>query len=1539
MKKTRTRWLAWLLVGVLLISSLPTAALAVSTEDAGGTPDASAAFSDVGSGDWYYDAVQFVYEHGLMNGTSKTTFSPQRTTTRGMIVTILHRMEGEPSAAAAAFSDVAEASYCCAAVAWASQNGIVTGYDDGTFLPDAPITRQQLAAILYRYVIWKGRSDGAEAAELARFEDAEKVAAYAREAFSWAVGTGIILGTGTNTLSPSGNATRAQVAVILTRLSGWLENGAAPGNPSGSQSSGSGSHSGDSSGSSSGGSSGDSSGGSGGDTASGGAEPENYSIIDVTVDGGAAAFTVYTGDACTLSVRILSDDGKTELHTVSAEADGGLAGGTVRVPLTGIDLPAYYRVEAVLTDSSGAALSNVFASRKYTEAQEKFDALTIHDFPGAQVIDFIAGDSPNENFGVLRENVKTLENIQAVETGDGAYVLPGLTDEQRAALAPGDVLYLPGTGGEPVLVKVGSITTSGESVVIVPDKNVYLADFYQVFKLDIEIPVGDETAEPQEQQARLVYYASQESSAGHTDDNIPEDDEKTTTVRVKANLGTDTVHASAEAEGTSTMRIKGEYDPELFGENYFLFEATVTTEISISLKAEGALGVNEDIELFKGSVNIPNLPGASIYVQLVLPVKLQTKAEMDFSMNVKSVQGVRSTTDTDDPQIIKENTSDGGTFTPKGALELEAGIAVEAGVGILENCVTFGISAGLGAEAELTPDPEAGKEKAPGYHACTLCMDGKKNLFAELKMTGKYHITSFLEGDIVELTVAKITWNVKEFYCSVINEANSIHAGIPATGDGKCPNWKYCLTVETKDSADKTVTDIPVTVQYLYEAEQGPSPFTGNSPYSVYLYNNHTATASATIEDYLVTSGHFAVKNGALTVTLQVPKATVAGVITDKDSGDPLSGVSVKAVDQEDGSTAASATSNASGEYTLKLPVGTFTITAEKSGYQKETLEPISVQAKEELTRNIILAVTGGTVTGTVTDKNTYEPISGAKITLSGADKTTTCTAKTNGTYESEALPAGEYTVTVTAKGYSTYTGTVTVRANQGGTLDVELDGSPATLTGSVVTLDTNKLEQPVSGATVALYDLEEASNTPTVTTTSDADGAFTVEVPVGTYTLKVTADGYAPHSETVTFTAMEEKEISVTLLVGGEFWSFEDGVLTIWGEGPMDDYDVKNTGWTTTPWCVLRLDTKITKVVVLEGVTTVGDYALYWCNHLKEVVLADTVTKIGTSAFGRTGLEKFVVPDTVTELGSQVFSHCESLAEITIPNGVTSMGTYIFSDCTSLKHVVLPDSVETMETGTFYCSGVESVTLPSGLTKLPKQTFAGCTSLSSVTIPETVTVIGDSAFGGCTSLTSINIPKGVTSIGSSAFSGCTGLTSIDIPDGIGDLGDRAFLNCTGLTSVTVPGSLSSYSSFGDYAFSGCTGLTSVTLLDGITRIGESAFKDCTGLTSISIPGSVDMINYSAFRGCTNLTSVTIQDGTRFIYNHAFLDCASLTSVSLPASAKYLYENVFSGCTSLTEISYGGTIEEWNTGTQPNLGRDLTIHCADGDVEYVAPTT
>ena len=1100
----------------------------------------------------------------------------------------------------------------------------------------------------------------------------------------------------------------------------------------------------------------------------------------MTVDGGTAAFTVYTEDACTLSVRILSDDGKTALHTASAQAGDGLAGGTVLVPLTG-NLPKYYRVEAVLTDNSGAALSNVFSSRKYTEAQEKFDALTINDFPGAQVIDFIAGDSPNENFGVLQKNVKTLEKIQAVETADGTYRLSGLTDAQRAALAPGDVLYIPGTGGEPVLVKVGSITTSGENVVIVPDENVYLADFYQVFKLDMELPVGSESTEPQEQQAQLIHYAARESTAAYANDT-PDDDEKSITIRVETDLGTDTVHASAQAEGTCTLRIKSEYDPELFGEDYFLFETTITTEVTIGVGAKGALGVKKDIELFGGSIDIPNLPGASIYVKLLAPVKLQATAQVDYSLKVKSVQGVRYTTDDGKPQPIKENSGDGGTFTPKGALEMEAGIAVEVGVGILKNCVTLGLSAGLGAEAELTRNQEAGQEKAPGYHACELCLDGEKNLFAEVKMTGKYHITSFLEGDIVELTLAKFTWDKKEFYCSVINEPNSIHASLPTTGDGKCPNWKYHLTVVTKNSAGETETGIPVTVQYLYAANQGASPFTGNSPYSVYLYNNHTATASATIEDCEVTSGQFAVKNGALTVTLQAPKATVSGVVTDEDSGDPLSGVSVKAVDQEDGSTAASTTSNVSGGYTLKLPVGTFAITAEKSGYQENTLAPITVQAKEELTRNITLKITGGAVTGTVTDKKTGEPVSGAKITLSGAGKTAVCTTGADGTYESEALPAGEYTVTVTAQGYSKYTGTVTVTA-QGATHEVRLDNIPATLKGSVVTLDTNNQEQAVSGATVTLYDPDD-TETPPVSVTSGADGTFTVEVPAGTYTLKVTAEGYVDHETTLTLTANTETERKITLYPGGSNWRLEGDTLYVWGNGPMPDY---GTSSSTVPWkCVPGIDYR----------------------QIRSVVIDSSLTSIGNNAFsGFSNLTSVSMPDSITRIGDLAFYQCSSLPSITLSSNVETIGASAFYQCSQLESIVLPDSVTSIGDHVFQlCRNLESVTFSSKIKSIPLYGFAD-TGLTSLTLPSNLNYIQYNAFDSCVSLEYVRIPGSVQFIGKSAFVTCKGLKEVLIEEGVQEIKNGVFVNCWDLTTIYIPKSATIIRS---NVLSRCYGLTTI---------------------------------------------------------------------------------------------------------------------------------
>ena len=181
-------------------------------------PTPNVDFLDVSRTDWFYYDVRYVCENGLMNGTSRNRFSPYGTATRGMLVTILYRMENEPRCfGSAAFSDVKPGAYYEKAVVWASQNNIVSGYTDGTFRPDAPVTREQLASILYRYTLYRGQDVSAgETTSLTGYGDAQTVSNYALPAMRWACGTGFLQGAN-GKLNPSGLATRAQLAAMLHR--------------------------------------------------------------------------------------------------------------------------------------------------------------------------------------------------------------------------------------------------------------------------------------------------------------------------------------------------------------------------------------------------------------------------------------------------------------------------------------------------------------------------------------------------------------------------------------------------------------------------------------------------------------------------------------------------------------------------------------------------------------------------------------------------------------------------------------------------------------------------------------------------------------------------------------------------------------------------------------------------------------------------------------------------------------------------------------------------------------------------------------------------------------------------------------------------------------------------------------------------------------------------------------------------------------------------------------------------------------------------
>ncbi len=175
-------------------------------------------FADVPSGSWYYDDIAYVYDAGLMTGLTATAFGPNLSNTRGMIVTILWRMENEPAAKhGCPFADVRRGSYYEQAIAWASENGIVTGFDASTFAPDRAITREQLAAILFRFAAYRGMDAVTLREHLSSFQDQAAISAYAVSALNWAVGEGLMQGTG-DKLEPTGSATRAQVAAMLRRF-------------------------------------------------------------------------------------------------------------------------------------------------------------------------------------------------------------------------------------------------------------------------------------------------------------------------------------------------------------------------------------------------------------------------------------------------------------------------------------------------------------------------------------------------------------------------------------------------------------------------------------------------------------------------------------------------------------------------------------------------------------------------------------------------------------------------------------------------------------------------------------------------------------------------------------------------------------------------------------------------------------------------------------------------------------------------------------------------------------------------------------------------------------------------------------------------------------------------------------------------------------------------------------------------------------------------------------------------------------------------
>lgn len=227
--------------------------------------------------------------------------------------------------------------------------------------------------------------------------------------------------------------------------------------------------------------------------------------------------------------------------------------------------------------------------------------------------------------------------------------------------------------------------------------------------------------------------------------------------------------------------------------------------------------------------------------------------------------------------------------------------------------------------------------------------------------------------------------------------------------------------------------------------------------------------------------------------------------------------------------------------------------------------------------------------------------------------------------------------------------------------------------------------------------------------------------------------------------------------------------------------------------------------------------------------------------------LTSIVIPDSVTAIGWSAFENCSSLTSITIPDSITKIGEPAFSGCSNLESIIVAEGNQVYHSKDNCLIKTASKTL-----------ILGCKN-SVIPNDDSVTSIGINAFDGCRSLTSIVIPDSVVEIGVWAFADCESLESIEIPDSVTEIGYYTFYNCSSLTNIVIPNSVTE---IGYGAFMGCIRLTSITIPNGVTEIREWTFASCSSLTSIVIPNSVTSIEDYAFAECESLTSITY-NGTK----------------------------------------------------------------------------
>ena len=594
-------------------------------------------------------------------------------------------------------------------------------------------------------------------------------------------------------------------------------------------------------------------------------------ISGITVSGRTVSAAVVPEVDCNLVVQILDEDSGAVLWT----GEKAVTAGAAMVDFTvDAELPAYFIVTGRLYNAYGAPLNDLYTCLDYTRGYEVFQSKVEGDYAADRVID-VAGVNDG-NFIVLAEDVIRL-SLTPIREESGTYTFAANAD--LSALAAGDKICFRNQNGVYTTIRAAAITASGDTVTIAGDDSAKIADLYDVIKINAPVKACPST----ENEAAVFCFAapSSEAPAFHEADNF-------TGIELGSAISSniETSFGSLDATLRAGGQVVTYYDPTIWGDDYLRVDvmSRVLVEGDLTIGATG-YAWEDDVLLF------PEVSLAGLEIIGHIPMKLtgefEIECEAGMNMHISAEVGTGYTFNTrDGTQKYTYKNIAPSDVSAQGDMEVVVGLRYSVGVSLLNDLVeaTIGVGAGVGLEGQIeaatTPTFHS-----PEYHACDTCLGGRCYGYLNANLNMHYEVSEKIQGDLFNLELLRVEWTIGRIYISLLNDAESIHQGKIVFGWGECPNKKYLVTVVTYNNGQQKEGH-PVTILDC----DGQTVASGTSTFKTYLYPE-TYAAEATVETNEVRQD-FVVMD-SMAVYLYAKDPLLHGTVTDKETSEPLSGVTV----------------------------------------------------------------------------------------------------------------------------------------------------------------------------------------------------------------------------------------------------------------------------------------------------------------------------------------------------------------------------------------------------------------------------------------------------------------------------------------------------------------------------------------------------------------------------------------------------------------------------------------------------------------------